>query len=150
MNLNCYSQFNTGWECGFANFRLHMMDMKGLSSHTVSCHWQLCTFTTCQRQCFQHIPTHATRCLPTHQHTLQTIWDLITCILIYGYQCFRATTCFHSSFALKMVATNSSQKLAIIYQTTWHHIPEDQNPNAYRGENLRSHMRTHKFIVSVF
>jgi hypothetical protein len=109
MNLNCYSQFNTGWECGFENVRLHMTDMKGLSSHTVSCHWQLRTFTACKKQCFQHIPTHATRCLPTHQHTLQTRWDLITCILIDGYQFFRATICFHFSFALKMVATNSSQ-----------------------------------------
>lgn len=31
--LNCYSQSNTGWECGFANVRLNMMDMKGISSH---------------------------------------------------------------------------------------------------------------------
>jgi len=41
-------------------------------------------------------------------------------------------------------------KLAIIYQTTRHHIPEDQNPNTYHGENLRSHMRTHQFVIKVF
>jgi len=91
-----------------------MTDTKKLSSHRMSCHWQLRTFTTCQRQCFQHIPTHATRCLRTHQHTLQTRWDLITCIIIDGYQFFRANICCHSSFALKMLVTNSSQKLAII------------------------------------
>jgi len=106
--LNCYSQSNTEWQCGFANVRLHLTDLKGLSSHTMPCHWQICTFTTCHRQCFQHIPTHGTRCLPSHQHPLQTRWDLITCILIDGYQCFRATLCFHSSTALKMVATNYS------------------------------------------
>jgi len=85
-----------------------MTGMKGISSHTMPRHWQLGTFTTCHRQCFQHIPTHASRCLPTHQHTLQTRWDRKTCILIDGYQCFRAILCFHSSSALKMVATNSS------------------------------------------
>ena len=150
MNLNFYSQFINGWECGFANVRLHLMGMKGLSSHTKSCHWQLRTFTTCRRQCFQHIPTHGTRCLPTHQHILQTRWDLIRCILIDGYQRFRATISFHSSFALKMEAKNSSQTLAIISETTWHHIPEEQNSNTYRGENLRAHMRTHQCMCFKF
>jgi hypothetical protein len=69
--LNCYSQSNTGRECGFSTVRLNLTDMKGLTSQTMPCHQQLCTFTTCHRQCFQHIPTHAPRCLPTHQHTLQ-------------------------------------------------------------------------------
>ena len=64
-----------------------------LSSHTVPCHWQLRAFTTCHRRCFQHIPTHGTRFLPSHQHPLQARWDLITCILVDGYQCFRVTLC---------------------------------------------------------
>jgi hypothetical protein len=45
-----------------------------------------------------------------------------------------------SSTTLKMEAARSSKMLVPIYQTTWHHIPEDPNHNIHSHENIKSYI----------
>ena len=66
-------------------------------------------------------------------------------------ECFQTTKTFEQSTAyntqfqgiatlsstLKMKAADSLETL-LTYQITWCHIPEEQNPNIYRDENLKS------------
>jgi hypothetical protein len=42
-------------------------------------------------------------------------------------------------FHLKMEAIGSSE--TVIYETTWHHIPEDSNLNTTENKNLKSQIK---------
>jgi hypothetical protein len=39
---------------------------------------------------------------------------------------------------LKMEVTDSSETMVMIYQTTWHHIPEKSNLHSFHSENLKA------------
>lgn len=66
------------------------------------------------------------------------------------YQNFRGSYCFHlqgrneeETSIPKMEVICSSKMLLATYKIMWHHNPEDQNPNFYHYENLKSHTGLH-------
>jgi hypothetical protein len=54
--------------------------------------------------------------------------DVILCRLVDNNWCFRGAYCLHLQ----------GKRMVMIYQTTEHHIPEDNHYN-YHCENLKSH-----------
>jgi hypothetical protein len=53
------------------------------------------------------------------------IWDVMPCGLVGAYRHFRVTECLYYHMTLMLEAVVSSETSVHIYQTIWHHIPED-------------------------
>lgn len=66
------------------------------------------------------------------QEKIQVFWDLMPCWLVSIYRRFGVV------FHLQLQGLTVSQTLLTIYQSTWHHIPQEWNLHQHCCENLKS------------
>ena len=66
------------------------------------------------------------------QEKIQVFWDLMPCWLVSIYRRFGVV------FHLKLQGLTVSQTLLTIYQSAWHHIPQEWNLHQHCCENLKS------------